>query len=257
MRHAELQEAGRWLVRHGLVDAEPTPLLASRLAARRRARLAGSVVLAAFLIGAALAHTSSLFTDSSRPSLLILTGLVVALLVALWLLEWWVRRADRRAGARLSRRVAHPVQLGWPAVLGRPYAVFAAATFAGAVLLAVSVLAVPDATLRYGAIVVLIGLSGVGAGTVMQLRHLLARPAVADDEQSLTADVIMRVEDARALVTPSLVWALPAILLYGDALGWWNAVAIALVIVGVVALCAIQVRTAPIGTVARQAMSAR
>ncbi|MCQ0017353.1 hypothetical protein [Actinomadura madurae] len=55
----------------------------------------------------------------------------------------------------------------------------------------------------------LISLAGVGAGLLAQLRHVLASPAVAEDEASLTADVIMRVEDARALVTPSLVWSLP------------------------------------------------
>ena len=46
---------------------------------------------------------------------------------------------------------------------------------------------------------------------------------MADDKTSLTADVIMRVEDTRALATPSLAWTLPAVFLYGDNLGWWNA----------------------------------
>ncbi|MGW4942529.1 hypothetical protein ACWEOZ_13210 [Actinoplanes sp. NPDC004185] len=164
-----------------------------------------------------------------------------------------MRRADREAGAQLARRVAHPVQLGWAAVLGRPYAAFTAATFIGALLLAVSVLPVPDPTLRYGAIVVLIGLAGAGTGTVLQLRPVLASPAVAEDEASLTADVVMRVEDARTLVTPSLVWSLPAIFLYGDSLDWWNAVSLALIVAGAIALYLIQARATGVGTAAPRA----
>ncbi|MER5268707.1 hypothetical protein ABTZ99_42120 [Actinosynnema sp. NPDC002837] len=259
MRQGDHPEAGRWLARHGLADAEPTPLLAARLAVRRRANLANSVLLAAFMIGAALTHALTLPADvtSSWPALLVLTALVVGLLVAQWLLGWWVRRVDRRAGARLPRRVAHPVQLGWPAVLGLPHAVFTVAGFAGALLLAVSVLPVPDPGLRSGAVIVLIGLVGAAAGTVMQLRQVLASPAVAEDEASLTADVVMRVEDARAVVTPSLVWLLPVIFLYGDSLGWWNAVSVALLVVGAVVFSLIQVRSAGVGAAARRAMATR
>lgn len=258
MRQADHTEARKWLARHGLTDVEPTPLLAARLAVRRRAKLADSALLAAFLIGAALTHTLRItdVTPSWLP-LLLLAALVVGLLVAQWLLGWWVRRVDRRAGTQLSRRVAHPVELGWPAVLGRPYAVFTVATFTGAALLAVSVLPIPDSDLRDGAIVVLISLAGAGVGIVMQLRQVLASPAVAQDEASLTADVIMRVEDTRALVTPSLVWSLPAIFLYGESLGWWNAVSLALVVAGAIALCLIQVRTTAVATAARQAMATR
>jgi hypothetical protein len=257
MRQADHTEAMRWLARHGLADAEPTPLLAARLAVRRRAKVFDSLLLAAFLIGAALTHALGRLTDGTSSWLLVLAALVVGLLVAQWLLGWWVRRVDRRAGAQLSRRVAHPVELGWPAVLGRPYAAFTVATFTGALLLAVSVLPVSDSTLRYGAIVVLISLAGAGAGVIMQLRQVLASPAVAEDEASLTADVIMRVEDARALVTPSLVWSLPAIFLYGDSLGWWNAVSLALVVAGAIALGLIQARTTGVETAARRAMATR
>ena len=82
-------------------------------------------------------------------------------------------------------------------------------------------------------------------------------PAVADDKTSLTADVIMRVEDARALATPSLAWTLPAVFLYGDNLGWWNAAALALVVAGATALALIHLRTTGIATAARQALAAR
>ncbi|MBF9128215.1 hypothetical protein I0C86_04285 [Plantactinospora sp. S1510] len=259
MRQADHTEARRWLDRHGLTDAAPTPLLAARLAARRRAKLAGSLLLAAFLIGAALTHALSLPINltSSWPPLLVLAALVVGMLVAQWLLGWWVRRVDRQAGEQLSRRVAHPVELGWPAVLGRPYAAFTVATYTGTLLVAASVLPIPDSGLRQGAIVVLVGLVGAGAGLIMQLRQVLASPAVADDEASLTADVIMRVEDARALATPSLVWSLPAIFLYGESLGWWNAVSLALVATSAIAFCLIEIRTTGVGTAARRAMATR
>jgi hypothetical protein len=252
-------EAAQWLARHGLTDAEPTPLLTARLAVRRRAKAVDSALLAAFILGAALMQTLGRLAGGtpSRPTLLVLAALVVALLVGQWMLGRWVRRVDRQAGAQLPRRVAHPVQLGWPAVLGRPHAVFAVATFTAAVLLAVSVLPIADAALRYGAIFVLIGLFGAGAGVVMQLRQVLASPAVAEDEASLTADVIMRVEDARALVTPSLVWILPALFLYGESIGWWNAVSMALVVAGVIALFLIHMRSAGVATAARRAMAIR
>jgi hypothetical protein len=258
MNQAEHTEVERWLAQHGLTHAEPTPLLAARLTVRRRAKVADSLLLAAFLLGAALTHVLRLADRSfSWLPLLVLAALVVGLLVGQWLVGWWVRRVDRRAGAQLVRRVAHPVELGWPAVLGRPYVVFAVASFTGAFLLAVSVLPVSDPGLRNGAIVVLISLAGAGVGTIMQLRQVLAGPAVADDEASLTADVIMRVEDARALVTPGLVWSLPPIFLYGESLGWWNAVALALVVVGAVAFALIHARTLGVGTTARRAMAVR
>ncbi|MFV2019225.1 hypothetical protein [Micromonospora sp. LOL_023] len=259
MRQAEHSETRQWLDRHGLTGAEPTPLLARRLAVRRRARLVGDILLAAFLIGAALTHATGRATDTAYSwlPLLVLTALVVGMLVVQWLLREWVRRVDRRAGAQLPRRVAHPVGFGWPAVLGRPYAVFTVAAYTGALALAVSVLPVSDPVLRAGAAVVLIGLVGAGAGMIMQLRQVLTSPAVAEDEASLTADVVMRVEDARALVTPSLVWSLPAIFLYGESLGWWNAVAVGLVVAGAVAFGLVQTRTMAVGVTARQAMIVR
>lgn len=258
MHQADHAQVSRWLAQHGLATTEPTPLLAARLSVRLRARAADSLLLAAFLLGVALTHVLGRFTGTpSWLPLSVLTTLTVGLLVSQWLLGWWVRRVDRRAGARLVRRVAHPVELGWSAVLGRPHVAFTIATFTGAALLAVSVLPVPDPGLRTGAIVVLISLAGTGAGIIMQVRQVLTSPAVAEDEASLTADVIMRVEDARALVTPSLVWSLPATFLYGESLGWWNAVALALVVAGVIAYSLIQVRATGGGTAARQAMATR
>jgi hypothetical protein len=168
-----------------------------------------------------------------------------------------VRRVDRRAGAMLSRRAAHPTQPGWRALLGRPYAAFGIATFAGATLLAVSALSAGDSAARYAALVLLVGLVGVAIGTGLRLRDLVVRPVVAEDEVSLTADVIMRVEDAREVAKPTVLWGLPVVLLFGVAPGWWDAASLAFVMLGLVALIVIQVRTEPSAAVARHAMGTR
>ncbi|MFI6801867.1 hypothetical protein [Streptosporangium canum] len=257
-RTTELRIAGEWLALHGLADAHPTPLLANRLAVRRRARLAAHVLLAALIIASALVATSAFGgPQPQRPlPLLALTVVVAGLLLAQSLLDRWVRRVDQRAGATLSRRAAHLIHPGWRTVLGRPYAVFALAASAGAVALAGSALAVPDPTVRQLAVVVLIGLLGATAITAMQLRHLLRHPVVAEDEESLTADVIMRVEDARELTTPNVQWSLPIVLL-GTAPGWWSAAAGAYLILSLAACVALHARTPSSTAVARRAMSVR
>ncbi|WP_066942250.1 hypothetical protein [Microtetraspora fusca] len=264
-RPEDLRRAEAWLVRHDLAGVRPTPLLAVRLKVRRRARLAGNMALALLIVAAAFAlaydrpATSALgrFQPTHQPMpLLALAVSVAGLLLAQSLLDLWVRRVDRRAGVALSRRAAHPVPPGWRAVLGRPYAAFAVVTFCGALVLAVSALTVQDSAVRYAAVVLLVGLFGVGVGAALRLRELLVRPVVAEDEVSLTADVVMRVEDARELTAPAVLWALPVVLLFGSAPGWWNVAALAFVILGVVACVVIQVRTPPSVAVARRAMSA-
>ena len=265
VRPADLEQARAWLAGHGLTDTGPTPLLATRLAVRRRARLAGAVLLAVFICAVALAYVSYRpaggAVDGSgsfrRGSLLVLTAMVIGLVLAQSGLDWWVRRVDRRAGATLPRRAAHPVRLGWRAVLGWPRAALAGATFAGAAALATGALAVPDSTTRYAAVVLLIGLCGVAVGMVVQLRHVLTAPAVADDEVSLNADVIMRVEDARDVATPTVVWSLPVVSVFDTGLGWWNAAWLVFIVLGVVALALVNAWTARSGMVARHATSAR
>ncbi|MFF3441470.1 hypothetical protein [Streptosporangium sp. NPDC002721] len=257
VREADLQRAGEWLARRDLAGARPTSLLASRLAVRRRARLATLVVPGVLIIASALAARSAFGgLPPDRPlSQLVLAALVVGLLLAQSLLDRWVRRVDRRAGATLSRRAAHLSQPGWRALLGRSYAVFVAVTFAGAMVLAGSALAVPDPTVRQLAVVLLIGLLGVTAITAMQLHHLLRRPVVAQDEESLTADVIMRVEDARDRTMPNMQLALPMVLLFGTAPGWWSVAAVAYLLLVPVGFVVLQSRMPPSVTVARRVMS--
>jgi hypothetical protein len=264
-RPADVRYAGTWLLQHGLGDAPPTPLLAARLAVRRRARLLGSVLLAALILGAALAQGFDRLATSAfggfqprRPTpVLLLTVLIVALLLARALLDAWIRRVDRQAGAALARRAAHPVQPGWRAVLGRPHAAFAAGTFAGALALGASALAVGEGTARHAAVVLLVAVAGVGVSAALQLRELLARPVVAEDEISLTADVVMRVEDARESIAPAVVWSLPVVLLFGSAPGWWNAASLGFVVLGLAANIAVQARTPCAADMARDVVGAR
>lgn len=261
VRPADLERAGAWLSGYGLAGVRPTPLLATRLAVRRRTRLAAAVLLAAFLIAVALTYTVGLADGSGdrRRLLLVLTALVAGLVGAQSVLDWWARRVDRRAGATLPRRAAYPVRLGWRTVLGVPRATFAAVTFAGATVLAIGTLTMHDPTARYAAVILLIGLCGLAVGVVVQLRHVLTHPVVADDEASLTADVIMRVEDARVGAVPTSVWSvwsLPVVSVFSTGLGWWNAAWLAFIVLSVVAQALIEARTERIAAVARHVMSA-
>jgi hypothetical protein len=261
VRPADLERAGAWLAGHGLADVQPTPLLATRLAVRQRTRLAASILLAAFIIAVAITYTGGLVDGSGhrRWLLLVLTALVVGLVLTQSLLDSWVRRVDRRAGAALPRRAAHPVRLGWRTVLGWPRAAFAAITFAGATALAIGALTLHDSTARYTAVILLIGLCGLAVGVVVQLRHVLTHPVVADDEVSLTADVIMRIDDARGGAMPMSVWSvwsLPVVSVFGTSFGWWTVAWLAFIVLSVVAQVVIEARAEQSATVARRVMSA-
>jgi hypothetical protein len=253
----DLDRAGVWLRRHGFTGASPTPLLAARLAVRRRTQLAAGVVLAGFIMAVALTYR---YGQRQAPAhgfapygLLVLTLVVVGLVAAQSLLYSSVRRTDRRLGAALPRRVTHPVRLGWRTVLGLPRAALALTAFTGAVVLALRTLAIPDGTGRYAAMVLLIGVCGVAVGMLVQLRDVLSRPVVADDEVSLDADFVMRIEDARDAATPALLWALPAGSVLNTALGWWGDAWLVFVALNVVALALITFRTVGCATMARNA----
>ncbi|MFC5748000.1 hypothetical protein [Actinomadura rugatobispora] len=256
-RPVDVRYAETWLLMHRLGDGPPTPLLTARLAVRQRVRLFGSVLQAVLIPGAALALAFG-GSRSHRPTLVLaLSALVVALVLARALLDAWIRRVDRQAGAALARRAAHLVQPDWRALLGRPHAVLVAGSFAGAFALGASSLAVGEGTARYAAVVVLVAVVGVGIGEALQLRELLARPVVAEDEVSLTADVIMRIEDARESTTPTVLWSLPVVLLFGSAPGWWNAASVGFVVLGMLALITVRFRTPGAAAMARDVVGTR
>ncbi|WP_157253777.1 hypothetical protein [Nonomuraea typhae] len=260
-RPAAARLADAWLLRHGLGDTPLTPLLAARVTVRLRARALGSVLLAVLILGASAVRAADLVAGASGPHrstpVLVLGVLIVGLLLLRALLDAWVRRADRRAGATLARRAAHPIQPDWLELLGRPYALVAAGTFVTALALGAAALAVGEESVRYGAIVLLVALAGVGVGTVLQLRELLARPIVAEDEDSLTADFVLRIEDARESTSPAVVWSLPPILLFGSAPSWWTAAAVGFVLLGLAAYVVVHARTPGCVAMARHVVAAR
>ena len=79
---------------------------------------------------------------------------------------------------------------------------------------------------------------------------------MADDEVSLTADVIMRVEDAREVAMPTVVWSLPVASVFSTVSGWWIATWLVFIVLSVAALTLVNARTARSGMVARQVTSA-
>lgn len=256
-RPTNVRYAKVWLQQHGLGDGPPTPLLTARLAVRWRARTLDSVLQAVLIIGAALALVSG-GLGSRRPTpVLALGALIAALVLARVLLDAWIRRVDRRAGAALTQRAAHAVQPDWRDLLGRPYAVLVAGTFAGAFALGAIALAVGEGTARYAAVVVLVAVVGVGLGEALQLRELLARPVVAEDEASLMADVIMRIEDVRESTMPTVLWSLPMVLLVGFSPGWLNAASFTFVVLGMASYIAVRFKTPGPAAVAREVVGAR
>ena len=257
LRPTYVHYAKVWLLQHGLGDGPPTPLLTARLAVRWRVRLLDSVLQAELIIGAALALAFGGFGSLRPAPLLALSALIVALVVARSLLDAWIRRVDRQAGAALARRAAHAVQPGWRDLLGRSYAALVAGTFVGAFALGASALAVGEGTARYAAVVVLVAVAGVGLGETLQLRELLARPVVAEDEASLMADVIMRIEDVRESTTPTVLWSLPVVLLFGSQPLWWNAASIGFVVLGMAAYITVRFKTPGPAAVAREVVGTR
>jgi hypothetical protein len=247
-----LKAAEQWLRRHQLSGAGATPMLATRLAVRRKARLIGHVMLAALFIVAALVQASEVLGGTRLIG--VLAVMVAFPVVAQFGLDRWVRRVDRRMGATLTRRAAHPVQPGWRQVIGRSYAILGLAGFAGAAALAASALAVSD--IRYQALVLALGVAGVGVVAAVQMRHLLVRPVVAEDETSLTADVVMRIEDARDGSVPAVLWSLPVVLLVGTAPGWWAVAAFTFLFAGVIGLGVVSAKTPCVGAMARRVVGA-
>jgi hypothetical protein len=252
VRPTELDIARLWLTGRGLTDVTSTPQLAARLTVRRRARVGAAILPAVFLCATALVYVSALpirpaddgFGTQRRWALVVLTALVAGLVLGLSLLDRWVRRVDQQAAAELPRRATHSVRPGWRTVLGVPRAAFLAVTYAGAAVLAIAALTTRDGAAKYAAVILLIGLCGVAAGTAVQLRHVLTHPVVADDEDSLKADLLMRVEDAREIAVPSVVWSLPVVSVFDTGLDPWNTGWLVFIILSVVALALIVARDA-------------
>ncbi|MDP9793263.1 hypothetical protein J2S43_001775 [Catenuloplanes nepalensis] len=265
VRPAELEIARLWLAGRGLADVASTPMLAARLTVRRRARVAAALLLAGFLIATALVYVSALpirtaedgFGTDQRGALAVLTALTAGLVLGLSLLDRRVRQVDARVGAELPRRAAHSVRPGWRTVLGVPRLALLTTTYAGAAVLAIAALVTRDGAARYAAVILLIGVCGVAAGTVVQLRHVLTHSVVADDEDSLRADLLMRVEDAREVALPTAVWSLPVVSVFDTGLDPWNTGWLVFIVLSVIAIALITVRDGRNALAARRGTGAR
>lgn len=257
MKTSDLDQAGTWLRRHGFADTAPTPLLAARLAVRRRTQLGAQLMVAATLIAVALMYKHSRPEATAHGfgpyGLPVLVLVMVALVAGRYTLDWSVRRTDQQWEGTLPRRVTYPVRLGWRTVLGLPHAAIAVTAFLGAVTLAVRALSIPTGAARYAGVVLLIAVAGVAVGILVQLHHVLTRPVVADDELSLDADLVMRVEDARAAAAPALLWAMPVSSVIDSDLGWWIYAWFVFIALSVLALVVVSLATTCRGTTALSA----
>lgn len=207
----------RWLREHGLVE---TPLLAARLRARERSRLATFAVVWAAVAGALIVGRlwlPGLVVTPGSPTATMARDAVADVLATASI--WWVlggpRRAERRLRAALPTRVARAVPLR---VLGLWDRVAAAFVYAAA--FACGLLAVPKA--GGAAFVFLIALVACGGIAFAALRTVARRPVLAEDAVSLAADDLLRAEDARRGVAPyPLILVVPLATALPADRQWW------------------------------------
>jgi hypothetical protein len=204
--------ARQWLDRHGATGRPTTPLLQARLDARHRSETLSwhlmAAVLAAFVVVFVVVGELSNVPRPERASLLghgflqlgiFYVAMALAIVAGLWLQD----RDERRIARTLTRRVAHPQAVRVSTVVGRWFIVTTTVTV-GAGLLA-GVVAAMLATEPKDRELGLLMLAAVGAFALIGLAGLVQvvrRPAIADDEQSLGDDLLLRREDALRVATP-------------------------------------------------------
>ncbi|HEU4421154.1 MAG TPA: hypothetical protein VFR67_01295 [Pilimelia sp.] len=215
MTDREMRRAKAWLSRHGLWGIEPFPLLAARLAVRRRASAAliAVLVVAAVVAIEALdrlgANDAGVDPRAAWQRLIALIALMLVAGLARWLWQFAVRRGEQRLAATLTRRAAHPTATDWRAVLRRRGIASAALLYGGALGFAIAI-AVGARTAYDLAMagVLLLALVAVAAMTAFEVAGILRRPALAEDAGSLVVDDVLRADDARTVA----VSPVPAVL---------------------------------------------
>jgi hypothetical protein len=188
-----------WLSPRERIFVEPTPLIVARIHARRRSRrriVAGVVVAAVALV----VTSSTWLPETGSPSVYMAKMSVVY--VATLGVMWWILRGPRRAERRIARavrtRVTRPATVGVREVVGSWHLVAAVAGYVSATLIGVVALASVDSTQhRWAAVVCLAAIAACAVMSAATVVAVVRRPVLADDDRSLAADDLLRVEDAR------------------------------------------------------------
>lgn len=214
-----LPKAREWLHKRGATGREPSHVLAARLAVRQRRtdrELLLLVLLGVAIIPFALVREfASLSLEIGGEDVLGVVQLA-AFYVMMAGLAWWgsrsQRRAERHIAASLPRRVAHNANTSVVGVLGVPFLVSWAATYLGGVALGVGLVVGADAvTDRLTAAVFAAGTAVFAVITAVVAAEEVRRGALAEDEESLAVDDVLRTEDAhRVLPFPVFLAAIYA-----------------------------------------------
>jgi hypothetical protein len=201
--------ARHWLSRR-LPGVEPTPLLVSRLEARRRGLQAElitvAVCVAAMLVWAAVDRRNR---PPVGPDAVDVRGLVlfigINLALVLGMSAGILRRRglERAALAGRTVRSAHPSAASVGRLIGeRMRTMVIAVQGCGVVLGAAVALFAPREPDRIFGLAFLIGVGVLGALGAVNLAAVMRRPALAEDSESLVVDDLLRAEDARRAVAP-------------------------------------------------------
>lgn len=215
-----MDNARKWLARHGAPRREPSRLLAARLVARdlrSRTEVGLLVPLSGLIIAFALVR-EFLLPLEFRVDGHNLLGVVqlAAFYVLMAGVSWWTsrvqRRSEQRVAAALPRRVAHSALASPFEVLGGAHLTAVTFTYAGGIGLGVGLALggghVADRTIG---LVFAIGTLAFGVITAVVAVEEVRRPALADDDESLAIDDVLRTEDAhRVLPFPAVIAAISA-----------------------------------------------
>jgi hypothetical protein len=206
---ADMVRAQKWLVRQGLVDVEPTWPVIGRIAARRRATVAESVILglavAAMVVNLVVARaTGNLWKPDGR-SWYFAVQAVTWVMVGLGMLVGSLVAAsgDRAVARSLTGRVAHPAAVGTREVLGRRRIRAAMVVYPGGIATGGFLALVVDGQSRGPVIIFLAAITLMSVIAGINVVQVLRRPAVATDPRSLYVDDVLRSQDAwRAIIGP-------------------------------------------------------
>jgi hypothetical protein len=195
--------ARRWLDRHGATDRPTTPLLRARLDARYQGEMLSWVLIGVAIVAYLVAATLSTEPRPGRTSLYQVGFFYAAMALAVIAGLWLQGRNERRIGQALIRRVAHPQAVSVGAVVGRWFVVATVVTVGAGVLVGVAAeVGAADPEDRGVGLILLAAVGVFALIGLVGLVHVVRRPAIAEDEQSLGDDLLLRREDALRVVLP-------------------------------------------------------